>query len=460
MHKTSRSEFERCALASGLLSRKELDEAAAALRWSEDRSPDQGAELDGNRLADKLVELGRLNPWQAKQLLEGRTRFTLGPYRIVDWLGQGGMGHVFRAEHSVLGRLVAVKVLPHERSTPEAIESFTREIRTQAALDHENLVQAFDAGHDGNVYYLVSEYVPGTDLRKLVRRCGPLDMQTAASLISQVARGLDHAHRRGLVHRDVKPGNVLVTPDGRAKLSDLGLAGPLAGDVESDPRFGKTVGTADYISPDHIKAPWAPTPAWDIYSLGCTLYYAVTSKVPFPGGTTGEKARAHCDLRPLDPRRFNPRLSAEFVDVLADMMAKDPQERIASAAEVIARLAPWVGGPSPIPEMRSDGSAEPVTLSIPSASALRRSPDPRRLADTEEHLDELDGLLAAPRPRDQVTRAVASAEDETRWEFPIDARPASRRRARALEPLLVFVLLPSALAGLVVLLAWLLRTHL
>ena len=106
----------------------------------------------------------------------------------------------------------------------------------------------------------------------------------------------------------MKPGNVLVTPEGEAKLSDLGLAGPMGKDMEDDPRHGKIVGTVDYVSPDHIASPGNPTPGWDIYSLGCTLYYAVTGKVPFPGGTTADKARAHCELRPLDPRRLNPRL--------------------------------------------------------------------------------------------------------------------------------------------------------
>ena len=138
---------------------------------------------------------------------------------------------------------------------------------------------------------------------------------------------------------------MLVNPEGEAKLSDLGLAGPLDEDeVESDPRYGKIVGTADYLSPDHITSPWEPTPAWDIYSLGCTLYYAVTGKVPFPGGTTADKVRAHCELRPLDPRRLNPGLSSEFVDVMADMMAKEPAQRIPSATDVVRRLAPWARG--------------------------------------------------------------------------------------------------------------------
>ena len=138
------------------------------------------------------------------------------------------MGQVFRAQHTMMGRTVAIKVLPRYKSTPVAIASFTREIRAQAQMDHENLVRAFDAGHDGNVYFLVTECVPGTDLRKYVRLRGRLSMSEAATIISQAALGLGYAHSRGLIHRDVKPGNLLVTTTGQTKVSDLGLSGFLA----------------------------------------------------------------------------------------------------------------------------------------------------------------------------------------------------------------------------------------
>jgi serine/threonine protein kinase len=394
-------------------------------------------------LADKLVELGQLNFWQSRQLLEGRKKFTLGPYRIKDSLGRGGMGQVFKGEHEVMGRVAAIKVLPREKSTPEAIHNFTREIRAQAKMDHPNLVRALDAGEDGNVYYLVTEYVPGADLRKLVRRSGPLSMEAAASIISQVAAGLQYAHEQGLIHRDVKPGNVLVTPDGHAKLSDLGLAGPRAGAAEEDPRFGKIAGTADYLSPDHIQAPWDPKPAWDIYSLGCTLYYAVTGKVPFPKGSTRDKARAHCELRPLDPRRLNPSLSAAFVDLLADMMAKDPRDRIQTAAEVIRRLAPWTLEPAPIVPGDRKRRKSAVAAPVPPPGAFRTGePEAEEddLEDTKEsfpNFSELAGHHAASGPE--------------------PAYLSDRRPVSILWPLLVLVLLPSAMVGLMILVRWLLR---
>ena len=367
---------------------------------------------------------------------------------------------MFKAEHSVLGRLVAIKVLPRKKSTPEAVANFTRESRAQARLDHENLVRAYDAGEDGNVSYLVTEYIPGSDLRKLVRRQGPLDMHTAASIITQAARGLMHAHEQGLIHRDVKPGNVLVTPEGRAKLSDLGLAGPLSGDAETDPRFGKIVGTADYLSPDHIMSPWDPTPAWDIYSLGCTLYYAVASKVPFPGGTTAEKAKAHCELRPLDPRKLNPDLSPEFLDVLADMMAKDPADRLQTAAEVIARLEPWAGEPAaPVPASRQRPLGQK-----PSDTPIRAAPvvnlDFPYLADTKSSFPEMPELAPGQKESSsqasQATYPVGSAGEETSSKVGMaDAKPSEP--LAVIRPLLVLVALPLGLVVAVMLIWWVFR---
>ncbi|MHB1036808.1 MAG: serine/threonine protein kinase [Pirellulales bacterium] len=373
---SAKSVFQEAALLSGLVTREHITGAVAALRASDPAvSRNEPRTITDRQLADELVNQKRLNRWQAGQLLLGRSKFTLGPYQIVDSIGQGGMGQVFKAEHTVMGRTVAVKVLPRSRSTPEAIESFTREIRAQAQLDHENLVRAYDAGRDGNVYYLVTEYVPGTDLRKLIHRIGRLDMYTAATLISQVAKGLEHAHSRGLIHRDVKPGNVLVTPDGRAKISDLGLVSCLSENDGAASRSGKIVGTVDYLSPEQILAPRSLTPASDIYSLGCTMYYALTGKVPFPGGGTGDKAHAHCELQPLDPRRLNPQLDADFVDVLAHMMTKTPSERIRSAAEVVACLTPWVRDCAPLPmegaaAPPADPFHRPTTMSLSGSGTL------------------------------------------------------------------------------------------
>lgn len=342
MPATSRLLFQATAIASGLVTREEIAQALESMRAQSDRP---GAKFKDEQLAAKLIEMGRLNYWQAEQLLAGRSKFTLGPYRILDSLGQGGMGQVFKGEHSIMRRVVAIKVLPRSKATPASEANFIREVQAQAQLDHENLVRAYDAGRDGNVHYLVTEYVPGTDLRRLIRRQGKLTMHAAATIVAHAAAGLEHAHSRGLIHRDVKPGNLLVTPDGFTKVLDLGLAGFLENDPDgpSEERPTKIVGTADYLAPEQIRTPDKLTAACDIYALGCTLYYAVTGKVPFPGGTSQDKARAHCSLQPLDPRRLNPDLTDGFVDVIARMMAKDPAERIQQMSEVISLLAPWTG---------------------------------------------------------------------------------------------------------------------
>jgi serine/threonine protein kinase len=342
-----KSVFRNSALLSKLVTQQQIDDALTRLHAAGgERVP--GDAIEDQELAGQLIADGLLTTYQADQLKNGRTKLCLGPYIITDFIGQGGMGHVFKGVHEMMGRESAVKVLPFHKATEDAKQNFRREIRTQAQLDHTNLVRAYDAGEEGNVSYLVVEYVPGTDLRKLVRSQRGLTMQHAASIIMQAAHGLEYAHRRGLIHRDVKPGNILVTPEGVAKVSDLGLAGFIH-EADNDPRSGKIVGTPDYLSPEQIRTPNEITKASDIYSLGCTLYYAVTGKVPFPGGTPGQKAQRHCEDTPWHPRRFNPELNEEFVEIVADMMEKDPRARISSMAEVAARLEPWASDAGPLP---------------------------------------------------------------------------------------------------------------
>src|SRR5689334_15562455 len=338
---TTNSVFRNAALASGLLSQQQLDDALAGLSKEASGAPPQATEpISDELLGQRLVDLGYLNRWQVEQLKEGRTKFNLGPYRIVNAIGQGGMGHVFKAEHKLLGRIEAIKVLPKSKSTADAVAAFQREIRAQAQLDHPNLVRVSYADYEGDTYFFVTEYVPGTDLRKLVRRNGPLPYTTAATIISQAAEGLHYAHRRGLVHRDVKPGNLLVTPDGRTKITDLGLAWFLMEDLEGGRPIGgkaKTlVGTADYLAPESIREPDKILPVSDVYALGCTLYYAVTGKVPFPGGTTAEKIRRHLDETPLNPLHFNPDLPPGFCDAIA--RSEEHTSELQSQFHLVCRL--------------------------------------------------------------------------------------------------------------------------
>jgi serine/threonine protein kinase len=336
--------FRETALASSLVDSTAIDSAEEVVRTS------LGTGSDPSRwdqaVADVLVERGILTRFQATQMLAGRRKLTLGQYRILDVLGQGGMGQVFRAEHAMMGREVAVKVLPRAKSTPDTEAAFRREIRMLGRLDHPNLVRALDAGHDGKVYYLVTELVDGVDLRKQVLKYGTLDEVAAAAVVTQVARGLAYAHAEGLVHRDVKPGNILVTPAGRAKLLDVGLAGSV---LESEStRLGRVVGTMDYMAPEQIRSPDTVGPAADVYGLGCTLYFVLAGQVPFPGGTRQDKARRQLTEAPAPIQKFAPGVSDAFCRVVEAMMEKDPVQRIGTADAVIEWLRPWTPD-APVP---------------------------------------------------------------------------------------------------------------
>ncbi len=411
----TRNVFRNLALMSTLVTQEQLDTALLTAAVGTAGEPLPASEISDSMLASRLVEMGVITPYQAGELKSGRTKFTLGGYTVTDFIGQGGMGRVFLAVHSVLGRQCAIKTLPLERATPEAISNFMREARTQAILDHPNLVRVYDAGRDGSTHFLVVEYVPGTDLRKVVRSQGPLTQQQAASVILQAARGLEYAHQRGLMHRDIKPGNILVTPEGVAKVSDLGLAGFMH-EGWSDPRAGKIVGTADYLSPEQINTPIEVTHLTDIYSLGCTLYYAVCGKVPFPGGTSKEKAYRHSNDTPWHPRRFNPDLHEEFVEVIADMMEKIPKSRIQSAAEVVSRLEQFAEIQAPL---GSTANARSPWLSGP----LPSSPEDERI---DLGLDNDGGELSASvdASASQASQAtLAAAKEETSPLRPSKSRP-------------------------------------
>jgi serine/threonine protein kinase len=386
--------FRAIALASTLVDPAALDVAEADIRLILDESRVDPGQWD-NALAQRLVEMEVLTPFQAKQMLAGRRKLTLGQYRILELLGQGGMGQVFRAEHALMGREVAVKVLPRAKSTPTTEAAFRREIRMLGRLDHENLVRALDAGHDGKVSYLVTELISGCDLRKQVIKYGTLDETLAACIAVQVAKGLAYAHGQGLVHRDVKPGNILVSDQGRAKLLDVGLAGSVL-EAEST-RLGRVVGTMDYMAPEQIRSADSAGPAADIYGLGCTLYFCLSGQVPFPGGTRQDKARRQLQDEPQPLHDLAPTVSNRFCALVAEMMRKDPAARIATANEAIERLSPWLVTPQPplprTPRGRGQRPERP-------AGAVRgsRANASRRSSDFDQRL--LDEVLSPGAPSD------------------------------------------------------------
>jgi serine/threonine protein kinase len=427
--RTERSLFERAGLASGLLTEEQIDRAWQVLVESlpiHDLALD---EITDEQLAAQMIALGYLNRWQAEQLRQGRTKFNLGAYRIIDAVGHGGMGWVFKCEHGLLGRVEAIKVLPKSQTNPASIASFLREIKAQAQLNHPNLVHLTYADTDGDTYFLVTEYVPGTDLRKMVRQHGPLTMREAAVIVSQAAEGLGHAHSRGLIHRDVKPGNLLITNDGHTKLADLGLAFFYADDHPSHKKPKHIVGTADYLAPEIIVSPEVLRTVSDIYSLGCTLYYAVTGKVPFPGGDTADKLRRQLDEVPLAPQRLNPAVSEEFAKVIAAMMEKRPADRVSTAEEVIFLLKPWVDGSAEATQHISTKAKVPplVKHDSPLADTV---PATYETGETQDHREDstdasslrgatLPQIVAEERARLEIERAQEAAREQAAKPAPI-----------------------------------------
>jgi serine/threonine protein kinase len=301
-------------------------------------------DADAESLARDLVARGLLTPYQAKLLWKGRgSELFLNQYVLMDKLGEGGMGEVYRARHTRLDRDVALKIMRKERlANPEAVKRFRREIKASAVLAHENVVLAYDADQSGEVHFFAMEFVDGVTLDRLVQEKGPLPIGEACEYVRQAAVGLQHAHEKGLIHRDIKPGNLLLDKSGVVKISDLGLVLIEESDDTANrlTKEGLTVGTPDYVAPEQARNPRGADIRADIYSLGCTFYYLLTREVPFPGGTPTEKMLRHSKENVPEPKRAD--LPAEVKSILAKMTAKKTDQRYQLPSEVAEALQPFV----------------------------------------------------------------------------------------------------------------------
>ncbi|HVK19431.1 MAG TPA: serine/threonine-protein kinase [Fimbriiglobus sp.] len=279
--------------------------------------------------------------------LAGHTR-----YRITRLLGQGGMGAVYLAEHTIMGRPVALKVIhPRYTASPTAVERFRREVRAAGKLSHPNIVAAYDADHAGATHFLVMEYVEGQTLAAYVHETGPLPVEEACGYVLQAAQALRYAHEKGMVHRDIKPDNLMRTPAGEVRVLDFGLARlaessevVLAGPAAADPALtaaGSVMGTPDYMAPEQARDSSAADVRADIYALGATLFHLLTGTVPFPGGSAADKLRRH-ELEPAPPvSAVREGVPPGLERVVARMLAKRPQDRPQTPAEVARRLRPY-----------------------------------------------------------------------------------------------------------------------
>ena len=310
-------------------------------------------------VAGLLVREGLLTFFQAKQIKLGRyKRFTIGSkYRLLELIGAGGMGAVYLCEHTLMRRLVALKVLPVEKlEDPSSLERFYREARAVAALDHPNIVRAYDIDQHEKLHFLVMEYVDGTSLQEVVARHGPMDPIRAAHYMAQSAVGLQHAHELGMVHRDVKPGNLLLERTGVIKILDMGLSKFFNKEQDSvTEKYDEkcVLGTADYLAPEQAVSSSVDIRA-DIYSLGGTLYFLLTGQTPFPEGTIAAKLVAHQTREPKPVEEYRQDVPPGLLAVLQKMMAKDPAGRYDEPIDVADALAEWADqpiGPPPTKEM-------------------------------------------------------------------------------------------------------------
>ena len=264
----------------------------------------------------------------------------LGHFELLEFVGGGGMGKVFRARDTRLARIVALKILsPEHAADAETVLRFQNEAQSAARLDHENIARVYYVGEDRGLHFIVFEFIEGTNVRDMVANRGPLPLAEAVSYTLQVAEALTHASERNVVHRDIKPSNLLITPGGQAKLIDMGLARLREVDSPTDlTASGVTLGTFDYISPEQARDPRNANVRSDIYSLGCTFFYMLAGRPPFVGGTMLQKLLQHQGDQPPEVRQFRSDVPEEVNRILRRMLAKDPAHRYATATELVSDL--------------------------------------------------------------------------------------------------------------------------
>jgi len=435
--KLSVDAFLRVIAQSGLLTSEQLEEAMSSLTAA-------GVDLSSPEgVADALVERETLTRWQADKLLQGKHKgFFLGKYRLLSLLGKGGMSSVYLAEHVLMRRRCAIKVLPAKRVHDTSyLGRFHREAQAVAALDHPNIVRAYDVDQEINknaeIHFLVMEYVDGSSLQELVRDQGILCYEDAVEYCRQTALGLEHAHAAGMVHRDIKPGNLLVDHNGVVKILDLGLA-RFFGEGETESltvaHDEKVLGTADYLAPEQALDSHQVDSRADIYSLGCTLYFMLTGHPPFIDGTLAQRLMSHQRKEPSPITDERPDFPESLDQILKKMMKKEPSERYETAQELADVFADWLNQNAPA-EWKAQHPAA-VAGKVPVAVVEEESvPEDQNLANFLENLSRENSSIrdrTSPSSKTslsgEVTTTREPAEQPPRVAKPVQVKPVAARQ--------------------------------
>ncbi|MBM3982906.1 MAG: hypothetical protein FJ304_22070 [Planctomycetes bacterium] len=390
-----------------LLQKSNLVEEARLSAYVEKQRAGGTYPADPNKLAQFLVRDALLTFFQAEQLLQGKyKRFSLGKYKVLEKLGSGGMGTVFLCEHKLMRRRVAVKVLPVPKAEDDAsLKRFYREAKAAAAVDHPNIVRAYDIDQDDNLHFIVMEWVDGTNLQDLVKKFGPMDPLRACHYMYGAAVGLQHAHEIGLLHRDIKPGNILIDRSGVVKILDLGLA-RLTHDHDDQltrQNDENVLGTADYLAPEQALDSHTVDIRADIYSLGATFYYLLSGSPPFPEGSVAQKLIWHQNRPPRPLKSLRAEVPDGLVAIIDKMMAKGVEKRYQTPAELMKALAPWVATPIPPPSERELPALSPAVAGGQGGARVPAATGPASLAGY--------GRAVAPATVTGMPTAVLTAPD-------------------------------------------------
>ncbi|QEG24382.1 serine/threonine protein kinase [Mariniblastus fucicola] len=414
---------------SGIADKDDLKESLGSLSAIKD-----GEAVGTDELTAHLIESGVITSWHAEKLLAGKYKgFFLDKYKLLGHLGTGGMSSVYLAESKNTRQKRAIKVLPKKKVSDKSyLDRFYREGKAAASLDHPNIVRVYDINNSGDTHYMVMEYVQGADLYETVRDNGPMPIDDAVDAIIQSAEGLLHAHEKEMVHRDVKPANLLRTESGSIKILDLGLAlFNTEGEESLTVLYNeKVMGTADYLSPEQAVNSHEVDHRADIYSLGCTLYFLLTGRPPFDKGTLAQRIAMHQTKEPdsiLESREDCPQ---GLVDICTKMMRKNPDDRFADCNEVMLALRQFRDSP------------DTFKLDLPPPTPVARQESASKETDTEPVAEQARGEYA-------IETMSASGSGIARPVRPVKAPSIRKRRRKPTPKWLVPALIIGMILGLV-----------